>query len=157
MVELVAQPDESPVIIRYAATDEDVVAIHQFLLVVAQPAMRCPVDVEQSLMEIIRVVKDEVAIMAIKDGHLIGTMGLIRASWWYNPACAFLADRWHFVLPEHMHGLANKLLIEEARKIAGMADLEFIHQGKIRVKNGQALMMPHAYLPESDNVESARA
>jgi hypothetical protein len=38
-----------------------------------------------------------------------------------------------------------------------MAGLEFIHQGKIRVKNGQALMMPHAYLPESDTDEAVRA
>lgn len=157
MVALTEPLEDTPVIIRYAETDDDVIAIHRFLLVVAQPAMRCPVDVEASLLEVIRVAKEEVAIMAIKDGLLVGTMGLIRPNWWYNPKFSFLADRWHFVLPEHMHGLANKLLIEEARKIAGMADLEFIHQGKIRVKSGQVLMMPHAYLPESDTDEAVRA
>lgn len=157
MVELTKPLEESPVIIRYAETDEDVVAIHQFLLVVAQPAMRAPVDVQASLLELLRVTKEEVAIMAIKDGRLVGTMGLIRPSWWYAPAHQFLTDRWHFILPDHQHGVANKLLIEEARKIASMAGLEFIHQGKIRVKNGASLMMPHAYLPESDNVTAAGA
>lgn len=156
MVALTAPLEESPVIIRYAETDDDVIAMHRFLLVVAQPAMRCPVDPEASLLEMIRVTKEEVAIMAIKDGMLIGTMGLIRPSWWYGPKHSFLCDRWHFVLPEHHHGLANKLLIEEARKIAAMAGLEFIHQGKIREKGGALLMMPTAYPPESDTVEAAR-
>jgi hypothetical protein len=157
VVALTAQPDESPVVIRYAETDEDVIAMHQFLLVVAQPAMRAPVDVQASLMELIRVTKEEVAIMAIKDGRLIGTMGLIRPSWWYAPDHSFLCDRWHFILPEHQHGVANKLLIEEARKIAAMAGLEFIHQGKIRVKSGASLMMPTSYPPESDNLEAVGA
>ncbi|WP_354158722.1 hypothetical protein [Bradyrhizobium sp. JR5.3] len=133
------------IVVRYAETDDDVIAIHRFLLVVAQPAMRCPVDVEQSLMEIIRVTKENVALMVLKGGLLVGTMGLIDPAWWYNPKHRFMADRWHFVLPEHQHGPVNRALIDEARKIAADAGLEFIHQGKIREKGGAQLMMPRAY------------
>lgn len=137
------------VIIRYAETDDDVIAIHRFLLVVARPAMRCPVDPKESLLEIIRVTKESVALMAIQGGLLVGTMGLIDPSWWYNPAYRFIADRWHFVLPEHQHGPVNAALIDEARKIADDAGLEFIHQGKIRERGGEKLMFPRAYSSKS--------
>lgn len=137
------------IIIRYAETDDDVIAMHRFLLVVAQPAMQCPVDAQDSLLEIIRVTKEEVALMAIRNGLLVGTMGLISPSWWYNTKCRFLADRWHFVLPELHHGDVNAALIDEARKIAADAGLQFIHQGKIREKGGHKLMMPRSYSPPS--------
>lgn len=154
----VALGEKDAVIIRYAETDDDVIAIHRFLLVVARPAMRCPVDPKESLIEIIRVTKENVALMAIKGGMLVGTMGLIDPVWWYNPKHRFLADRWHFVLPEHQHGPVNTALIDEARKIAADAGLEFIHQGKIREKAGQKLLFPRSYPCKSSNtIEAGRA
>lgn len=145
----VAVEDKDAVIIRYAETDDDVIQIHRFLLIVAQPAMRCPVDAKASLVEIIRVSSENVALMAIKGGMLVGTMGLIDPTWWYNPAHRFLADRWHFVLPAYQHGDVNTALMDEARKIAADAGLEFIHQGKIREKGGQKLMMPRSFRDKS--------
>lgn len=139
--------------IRFAETDDDVIAIHRFLLVVAQPAMMCPVNVEKSLHEIIRVTKYEAAIMAIKGDMLVGTMGLMRPTWWYGDA-DFLTDRWHFVLPDLWHSDANKKLLGEAKAIAREAGLNFIHQGKIRkVKDGTFLMFPRLHEPESATVE----
>lgn len=132
-------------VIRYAETDDDVIAIHQFLLVIAQPAMLCPVNGTKSLLEIIRVTKEDVALMAIKDGRLIGTLGLIRPVWWYGDG-SFLTDRWHFVLPEHHHGEADKLLKAEARKIADLTGLKFIDQGKIRPhKDGTFFLFPRLF------------
>ena len=125
------------------------VAIHRFLLVVAQPAMRCPVGIEKSLREVIRVARDEAAIMLMRGDMLIGTMGVMRATWWYGDG-AFLTDRWHFCLPAVMNTPEAELLIEEAKAIGRIAGLEFIHQGKIRAaKNGVSRMMPRAYSPES--------
>jgi hypothetical protein len=149
--------DADAVIIRYAETDDDVIAIHRFLLVVAEPAMRCPVDAKDSLLEIIRVAKDEVALMAIKGGMLVGTLGLIAPTWWYNTKCRFMADRWHFVLPEYRHGEVDRALMAEVLKIASQAGLEFIDQGKIRERNGAKLLMPRAYPPESSNLQAERA
>lgn len=128
--------------IRYAESDEDVVAIHRFLLVVAQPAMLCPVNGIKSLNEIIRVTKFEAALMAVHNGVLVGTMGVIKPTWWYGDG-EFLTDRWHFVLPQFAHGEAGKMLEEEAVKLADEAGLIFIHQGKIRSKKrGMFRMMP---------------
>jgi hypothetical protein len=126
-----------------------VIAIHKFLMIVAQPALRCPINVVKSLQEIIRVAKDEAAIMVMHGDMLVGTMGVIKPTWWYGDA-AFLTDRWHFVLPQFMHTATAKVLMDEARGIAEIAGLEFIHQGKIRgEKNGMHRMMPTAFVPES--------
>lgn len=125
-------------------------AIHQFLLVVAAPNMLCPVNPIKSLYEIIRVAKEEVAIMAIRDGRLVGTLGLMRPVWWYGDA-AFLTDRWHFILPEERHGDVEKLLMAEARGIAAQSGLKFIDQGKIRrKKDGDYILFPRLYEPNSD-------
>jgi len=129
--------------IRYAETDDDVIAMHQFLLVVAQPAMRCQVNPIKSLQEIIRITKESVALMAIRNGHLVGTLGVMRATWWYGDA-DFLTDRWNFVLPQERNGEAGAMLMAEAEMIAEAAGLEFIDQGKMRRKKGgnNFLMMP---------------
>ena len=122
--------------------------MHRFLLIVAQPAMRCPVDVVRSLEEVIRVTKEEAALMAILDGKLVGTMGLIKPSWWYgNGTDGFLTDRWHFCLPQYFNGPVNDALINEAKAIASAAGIEFIHQGKARERNGIVRMMPRVYPP----------
>src|SRR5690349_11500050 len=70
--------------IRFAESEQDMVAIHQFLLAVAGPAMLCQVDPIKSLEEIMRVVAHEAALMLIKDGRLVGTMGIISPVWWYG-------------------------------------------------------------------------
>jgi hypothetical protein len=115
-------------------------------LLVAQAAMRCPVNAVKSLHEIIRVAKFEAAIMVLHDGMLVGTMGVIKPTWWYGDG-AFLTDRWHFVLPDFMHSEAASVLFAEAKAIAAAAGLEFIHQGKIRGEKGGVLRMrPTVYL-----------
>lgn len=123
------------------------IAIHQLLLVVLGPVAMCPVNGTKSLLEIIRVTKEEVALMAIKGGRLIGTLGLIRPLWWYGDD-AFLADRWQAVLPEEEHGEADRLLKAEARTIADMAGLKFVNYGKIRPqKDGTFILFPRVYDP----------
>lgn len=157
MVEQIEQPDAEAITLHYAETDDDVIAIHQFLLVVAAPAMRCPVDALASLQEIIRVASEDVAIMAIQDGHLVGTLGLVRMAWWYNPGHDFMADRWNFVLPQLRNGDVGRLLEQEAQMIADEAGLEFINQGKIRGKRGRLMLMPRSSRPESSNLDQQRA
>jgi hypothetical protein len=149
------QPDDDTITIRYAETDEDVCAIHQFLLVVARPEMRAPVDPMASLLEIIRVAKEQVAIMAIKGGRLVGTLGLMQVSWWYAPSHHYMVDRWHFVLPQFQNGDVNRLLIAEADSIAEAAGLKFYDQGKIRERRGRLFVTPRVTIDDS-NIEQRR-
>lgn len=142
-------------IIRYAETDQDVIAIHRFLLVVAMPMARGPVDAVKSLEEVIRVVKFEAALMAIEDGVLVGTMGIVKQSWWYGPG-SFMTERWHFVIPGKEHSPAAKMMLDEALAIAREAGIEFIHQGRIRPqKRGLTVMMPRSSGGESAIVDRA--
>lgn len=106
--------------VRYAENDGDVVAIHQFLCVVAPPVLPGPIDGPKSAVEVWRVVNHEVALMAIRDGLLVGTLGLIRPDFWWGNVC-FLANRWFFTLPGSRCG---KALLKEAKAIAVDAGLE---------------------------------
>lgn len=148
-LKLVETREHPEITIRYAETDDDVIAIHRFLLVVADPVLRCEVDAVKSLLEVIRVAKEDVAIMAMHNDILVGTMGLMKATWWYGNG-DFLTDRWHFVLPAFANTPTSRALMDEAIKIAGIAGLEFIHNGKVRPpKNGVLRLTPRAYPVES--------
>jgi len=140
--------------VRYAETEQDMTAIHRFLLVVAQPALLCPVNIVKSLEEVIRVTREEVALMLIHNDVMVGTMGIINPTWWYGDA-GFLTDRWHFVLPAFDNTPASAALMAEAVSIANLAGLRFIHQGRIREgKKGVLRMMPRVYGGDSDTVEN---
>lgn len=135
--------------IRFAETDDDVIAIHRFLLIVAAPALWGTVDVVKSLTEVIRVTKEEAAIMALVDGNLVGTMGIIKPVWWYGPD-EFLTDRWNFCLPQFYHTEVEAALMREAYTLSEQTGLRFINQGKIRErKDGTGLMFPRIYTPSS--------
>ncbi len=139
--------------VRFAESEQDMVAMHQFLCVVAEPVLMCPINAEKSLREIIRVTRDEAALMLIRDGRLIGTMGIIRPTWWYGDA-DFMTDRWHFCLPDVYNTPAADMLEDEAIALAGAAGLLFIHNGKIRKgKKGVPRLMPRVYGLESATIE----
>lgn len=106
--------------LRYAQTDDDIIAIHRFLCVVAGPTLPGPIDPAESIGEIERVVKHDCALMAIKDDRLVGSFGIIRPKCWWGKV-HFLVNRWFFALP----GMgAGKLLLKEARAIAEASALE---------------------------------
>lgn len=107
--------------IRAAETDQDVVAIHAFLCVVAGPMLPGPIDPNDSATEVWRVVNHECALMAINDeGNLVGTIGLVKPKFWWGKT-EFLANRWFFTLP---HIKAGMPLLKEAIKIAEDSNLE---------------------------------
>lgn len=136
-------------VIRLAETEEDVTNIHRFLMIVAAPHLWGSVDVEKSLREVLRVVTTEAALMAIVDGMLVGTMGIIKPVWWYGND-EFLTDRWNFVLPQFHHTGVEKELMVWAKTIADDAGLRFINQGKLRaMKDDTGLMFPRVYTPDN--------
>ncbi len=117
--------------------------------------MRCEVDIVGSLNEVTRVAAEEAAIMAIVGDHLVGTLGLIKAGWWYGKPGEnlFLTDRWHFCLPHLYHTTVDARLMAEAEMLANASGLEFIDQGKLRERRGKLLMMPRVIVPDSPKLE----
>lgn len=106
--------------VRYAETDLDVIAIHRFLCLVAQPLLPGPIDGQDSAHEVWRCASDDVALMAFQDGVLVGTMGIVRPKFWWGKV-HFLANRWLFVLPGYA---ATRPLLKEAVAIAKASGLE---------------------------------
>lgn len=111
----------SDIVIRYAQTDDDVIAIHRFLCVVAGPTLPGPIDPKDSATEVWRVCNHDVAIMAIRGDMLVGTIGLTKPSFWWNGRIGFLANRWFFCLPG---AHAGKPLLKEAKAIAVATEVE---------------------------------
>lgn len=74
--------------------------------------------------------------MAIKDDLLVGTLGLIRPTFWWNNKIGFLSNRWFFVLPGSR---AGKPLLKEAKAIAVASGLELHiiseNRGKVVILN----------------------
>lgn len=124
------------VVIRYAETDADVIAIHGFLCVVAGPTLPGPIDAKDSATEVWRVVTRDVALMAMRGDTLVGTFGLVNPSFWWNEKIKFLANRWLFALPGHG---AGKALLKEGIAIATASGLE-LHifdetKGRLKIFN----------------------
>lgn len=106
--------------VRYAVSDQDIVDIHRFLCVIAGPKLPGAIDPKDSIEEVWRVVKDEVAVMAFHNNELVGTLGLINPKFWWGKVW-FLASRWMFAIPGSR---AWKPMLREAKAIAIAADLE---------------------------------
>ena len=108
--------------IRYAETDADVIAIHQFLVIVAGPDLPGPIDAHDSAVGVWQSATYDVALMAMKDDKLVGTLGLCQNSFWWNTKIRFLANRFFFTLPESH---AARPLLKEGIAIAKASNLEF--------------------------------
>jgi hypothetical protein len=126
----------SELIIRPAETDNDTIALHGFLCIVAGPLLPGDIDANDSIQEIWRVVNQECALMAINgEGLLVGTIGLVKAKFWWGKT-EFLANRWFFALPDLG---AGKLLLVEAEAMAKDVGLE-LHifdetKGRLKIFN----------------------
>lgn len=126
----------SDITIRYAESDDDIIAIHRFLLIVAGPVQPGPVDAQKSAVEVWRVVTQDVgAIMALDGDRLVGTMGIIRVTHWWGDV-DLLYSRWFFALPRSH---AGRPILKEADELAKGMGLELIvineAKGKVVVLN----------------------
>lgn len=111
----------SDITVRYAESDADVIAIHAFLCIAAGPKLPAPIDPKDSATEVWRVTREEIAIMAMRDDKLVGTIGLICVPFWWNTKIKYLVNRWAFCIP----GIrAFQPLLREARQIGEASKME---------------------------------
>lgn len=87
---------------------------------VAGPTLPGPINPQKSAMEVWRVASQDVALMAIKDNALVGTMGLVNPEFWWGDL-KFLVNRWFFCMPGSR---AWRPLLKEAKAIAVASELE---------------------------------
>jgi GNAT superfamily N-acetyltransferase len=126
--------------VRFAATDDDVIAIHRFLCVAAQPVLLDEIDALKSVTEINRIVHDRkygFALIAEINGELVGSLGVICPTWWYGRG-RFFTDRFFFVFPALTNAGIGAALIAEAAAVATAAGLDLIINGKFVRRNRSA-------------------
>lgn len=101
--------------IDYAKTDQECIDVHLFLVLVGGPSLLAPIDAQDSMGGILEVRDKGFIINARKDGHLIGTLGLISVPWWFNTDEEFFTNRWFSVLPQFkFDGVGVRLEAEAA-------------------------------------------
>lgn len=140
--------------VRFAQSDQDVINIHLFLCAIAGPMLPGPINPQKSIEEVWRVVSDEVALMAIEDDRLIGTMGIVRPGFWWGDL-HFLVNRWLFAIPGSK---AWRPLLKEALAIASASELE-LHiiseeRGKVLILNKSKLRGSHVLRQRNRSEES---
>jgi hypothetical protein len=142
-----------PVTVRYAASDDDIIAVHRFLCVVAGPTLPGPIDGPKSATEVWRCANHDVVLMAMDGDLLVGTLGLVVVEPWWG-SLKYLANRWAFAIPGSR---AWRPMIKEAKAIAVASEMEFhlISEGRGKIvimnrsKNRRA--PPNCHLPVPTN------
>jgi hypothetical protein len=135
--------------ITFASTDEDAIELHRFLCIIAQPVLMVPIDAQDSMAEILRVMKEGAAITARINGELVGSLGIIAVPWWFNTKQSFMTDRWYFTYPTLYHLGIGARLEAEAKLIADQAGMYLIINGHMRRRsNGVAFTRPKVHRPK---------
>jgi GNAT superfamily N-acetyltransferase len=114
---------EAPAVtIRIAQTDDDIVAIHRFMIGHAAAEMaEAKIDALIYMRTIHDTVREGAGLMAMIGGAIAGYLGLWKSQYDYSKAY-FLHDRGFYVLPAH-RGVAGAALLQEARAIAQEGEL----------------------------------
>jgi len=125
--------------IRFGETEEDVIALHRFLCVVAQPVLLAEIDPIESIVEIEDIVYGRsetpgVAFMAEIDGELVGALGLIQPRWWYSKRYYF-TDRFLFTFPALRNRGIGARLLAEAGALSAQNDCDLVITGKLKRRN----------------------
>lgn len=138
-----ARCEPSDVEIGFAEdTDASAIELHRFLCVIAGPVLHAPIDPTDSMNGVLEVLKRGFAVTARAEGHLVGSLGIIRPSWWYNRAARFMTDKFFFCYPEFRHHAGSRMLIE-AHAIATDAGCPLIINGhQKRRGNGLGFIKP---------------
>lgn len=109
--------------IRIAQSQDDIVAIHRFMIAHAAAEMaEAEVDTLIYMQTIHDTVTQGAGLMAIIGGEIVGYLGLWKSQYDYSKA-SFLHDRGFYVLPGHRGGSVGAALLRDARAIADDAGL----------------------------------
>lgn len=105
------------------AREEDIIAIHRFMIVNAIVEMaEADVDTVIYMRTIYDTVTQGAGLIAIMDKQMVGYLGLWKSRFDYSKA-EFMHDRGFYVLPTHRDGSVASALLREAKAIADDAEL----------------------------------
>lgn len=131
------------VTIEYWRTEPECEQIHLFLCMVARPHLMVPIDALDAMAGIMEVADRGAIIVAKKDGHLIGTLGLLSERWYFNRAREFLTNRWFFVLPQFKHSGIGVMLEAEGAVFAQQIGFPLIIVSHTKKRSRAAASEPY--------------
>ena len=109
--------------VRIAQSDDDIVAIHRFMMAHAAAEMaEAEVDAVIYMHTIHDTVTQGAGLIATVGDEIVGYLGLWKSQYDYAKAF-FLHDRGFYVLPAHRDGSVARALLSNARTIADDANL----------------------------------
>ena len=128
--------------IRFASGDEDVKRLFHFLVHISIPSQLAPVNAMDAVTEVNRIVYgassgESFAVIAEINGEIVGALGIIKTSWWYNNAVEFLTDRFFFTFPALHNKGVGAALIAQASAISTQLGIDLIIHGKPVRRNKQ--------------------
>lgn len=129
--------------IEYWRSEQECQQIHLFLCMVARPHLLVPIDAHDAMDGIQEVASHGAIIVAKKDGHLIGTLGLLADRWYFNRARSFLTNRWFFILPQFKHAGVGVLLEAEGAVFAQQIGLPLIIVSHTKRRSRAAASEPY--------------
>lgn len=107
-------------------SDEDAIAVHRLLMLMGEEVAVAPVDpvmVMEDIFKLINVDERGAFLMAVRDGKLVGVMGLENTRYRYSQEYC-IREVYLFIHPKHRDGDALAALLAEARAIADMVGKE---------------------------------
>lgn len=144
------------IVIEYGGTEQECLEVHKFLCIVGGSSLLAPIDPNDSIEEIMRVAKEGACIIARDgDGHLMGSLGLIKVPWWYNTKVHFLTNRWFSVWPQLKNRGVGVRLEAEAAAIGVTAGLQVVITSHVKRRKAAprtepSFMRDHVLVPEAE-------
>lgn len=138
---------------RFAVLD-DAIPLHRFLCVIAQPVLHAPIDPENSITEVVRVIAQDFAVLAEIDGEIVGSLGMVGVDWWYARKARFLTDRWLFAYPTVRKMGVAVAMLGMAGSVAQKSGMIMVINGHLRPRNkasgdGVLFSKPAVILPDA--------
>ncbi len=138
------------------AEEDDIIPIHRFLCLVAGPVLLAPIDAEDSIRGVADVVQGNlIAFVAEINGEIVGSLGLVAPTFWYNQRVTFFADRWFFTYPQLANQGVGAALQAEAHALASRAGVDLVIHGKMhrrhRAVGGGVVYVPMNTLHPQDH------
>jgi len=93
------------------------------------------IDANDSIKGILDARDNGLIVVARKDSHIIGVLGLVIMSWWYNTKAEFVTNRFFFVLPQFKHLGVGAQLEQEAMAFGKAFDLPVLIVSHTKQRN----------------------
>ena len=103
-----------PALVLRLGDEHDAGALLALLRVMHAENGEAPINVDKVTAHIGHVLEQGVVIIAERDDEIVGSIGLMKDSYWYSDATR-LGDYWTFVHPDHRASRIAKRMIKQAK------------------------------------------